>query len=64
MTKEQIATALKSCSKVTYDGAEYGLLGFFMYCDKITKTLKYSAELEDKNGRTVVRAPLEKVEML
>lgn len=63
MKKEEIASALRMASNINYNGARYRLLGFFMYYDKVSKTLKYSAEIADSNGRTVVRAPLEKVEI-
>ena len=64
MKADEIRLALLTGSSATYNGGEYKILSFVLYYNKLKKTLSYSAELLDKNERSVVRVPIEQVEVI
>ena len=63
MQKEDIANALKTSAICRYNGSEYRVYAFYLYADKITHRLKYSAVLLDKNGNSTITVPIERVEL-
>ena len=49
--------------KVKWDGGEYTLTGCVLSQDLYTQELKYSVVLLDKNKKSTVQVPIERVEV-
>lgn len=64
MVKQEIPDALKNGSKAVCDGITYTIIGCYLYADKKTNKLRYSAVLLDKCGRSTCQVPIEFVELV
>lgn len=64
MTKEEIPRALRTNARCLYNGAEYTITACYLFADKSTRELKYSAILLDKCGRSTISVPLESVHII